>query len=160
MVLEFRQVEVKEADPALLSEVTALINVANTVFSRLFPGERLEPNTIADKHREYNLVTVYEDGLLIATMSTIAVDGGLKVELLAVAPEAQGRQVAKLVLDQAGSIAESLGLPKVWLEAVEIGNLVPYYKKLGFTEDLRRRMPLGYWDSFEEFDLVTLSRPI
>lgn len=158
MELEFRQVLVANADPDLLSRVTRLINIANAPFARIFPGERLEANTISEEYGPYNLITVYENDSLVGTMSNIVVDNGLKIELLAVAPEAQGRQIASTIADQAGSFAVALGLPKIWLEAVEIGNLVPYYKRLGFQEDFRKRMPVGYWDSFEEFDLVTLSR--
>ncbi len=158
--VDFCEIQVADASKELLAAATRIVNEANAAHVRIFPDERLEPDEIEQDYAAYLLVLATKGDRHLASMTAIEKDGGLKVELLAVAPNVQKAGLGKQMLHRAVEIAAAKGLDRVWLEAVDHGRLVAFYRGHGFVEDFRKRMPVGTWASSEAFDLVTLSYPI
>jgi len=159
-MLDFREILVSQAPPDFLDQATDVINRANAARVRIFSGLRLEENMLALEYPNSLLVIGSEAGVAIATMACETSGVALKVELVAVVPEAKGRLIAAKILERADQIAAQRELTSLLIEVVDIGGLIAYYEKLGFVEDSRVTKPQGYWDSSMPFDLVTMSRPM
>lgn len=157
-MLEFSEIPVSIAPAQVLQQATELINQANAVQNRLFPGDRLAPDSIANDYGHWLLVLGFMKGIMVATMTCEMREGDVKIGLLSVAPDHQGHQLGAKMLRRADQIALEKGLPSLILEAVDRGGLVPYYIKHGFKENSREQRPIGSWGAPEPFDLVTLSR--
>ena len=158
-MLQFHLVPVPEASPEVLAQATKIVNLANAAYNRLFPGDRLRPNSIAEEYVQGFLILAHLDANPVGTVTIFIQEDKIKINLLAVSREAKGQQVGANILDFVDKIGREKGLQKLWLEAVDRSNLVQYYLSIGFTEAFRTLMPIGSWGAPETFDLVTMSRP-
>ncbi len=160
MSVEFVRIPIPEASEDLLKKATEIINLANAKYDRIFPGLRMDNYPLERDYIDYQLVLAKSEGEVIGTMTLIESKGGLKIELLAVSPKAHGQGMGSQLLAEASQQAKGQGLNRIWLEALDQGNLVNYYLSQGFQEDFREDKPIGFWNSSEPFVLVTLSRTV
>ena|GEM_PF-3655977 len=153
-------VAIADCDEGTLAEVTSLINRANADRRGPFVGDRLQPDTLGDHYRECELLILRRGSAAIATFAHRAKEAGLWVYILAVDPAHKGQGYGERMLREADRIARDRSLEILVLEAVDVGRLVAYYERLGFSQVSRVRCEKGHWGSTEPFDLVRLSRPV
>jgi GNAT superfamily N-acetyltransferase len=143
-----------------ISELTDLINRANAGKTRIFPGERLGPNSLLAEYSGCRTLILRQNEQPVGTVTTRKEEEGLMVLLLAVDPSATGQALGSILINHAESLAQEMGLSELRLDAVDHGRLVPYYLGEGFREDSRMLLPEGHWGALVPFHLVRMCREI
>ncbi len=145
---------------AQLHSVTDLVIQANRAKPRIFAGDRLNDGDILEDFPDEVIILALAGCDPVACIIVSTLEQSLWLSLLAVAPPFQGKGIGEKTIWQAETVAAERGLAELALDAVEGGNLVPYYLGLGFREESRRTMPIGHWGSSVSFELVKMTRPV
>jgi ribosomal protein S18 acetylase RimI-like enzyme len=94
-----------------------------------------------------------DDDLVVGVLVVRPVAGALHLENVAVAPEAQGRGIGRLLVQRAEEEARELGLPAVELYTnARMTENLELYPRLGYVETGRR--------SEDGFDRVFFTKPV
>jgi GNAT superfamily N-acetyltransferase len=149
---------IASCSPALLAEVTSLVNRANMDRRGVFQGDRLRPDTLVEYYGGREILLLWDTSRPIGVLLLEGREGGLWVFLLAVAPENQGTGLGQLMLEEALRIGRERGFALLVLEAVDSGRLLNFYARFGFEVVARQRCEVGHWNATEPFDLVTMNR--
>jgi GNAT superfamily N-acetyltransferase len=156
--LSFESYTVSTLSLQRAEEIASVINRANYAFPRIFPGDRI---SVEGLFKSYGASTLYLARIGSQAVATFALESQeecLRVYVLAVVPEAQGKRLGEAMLAEADRIAVRLGRHFLELEAIDTGGLIAYYVRIGFHEVSRETKPIGHWRSSVPFDLVTLRR--
>ncbi len=143
-----------------MREMTTLINLASQPHRRIFPGDRLAPGSIEEGYRDCLAICLRDSNdALAACVLTKKSGEATWLFLLTVRDDLQGLGVGSTLVDHAAAVAAEEESALLRLEAVDAGNLVPYYQRLGFVIEQLVLCPVGKWGATEEFRLATLARP-
>jgi len=141
--------------PALV----ALINAAyRPVDWWLFEQLRTDAEELSDvfANPDAQVIVAEIDGSVAGDVVLTLRPGAADIGLVAVAPDAQGRGIATLMIAEAERRARAAGHDALHLHCIRENGLQPYYESLGYAAagEEHGRM----WESLHEFTLVHMRK--
>ena len=145
------------------TEAEAVLDLIRAAFAfmagRIDPPSsmhRLTADAIRQQDRTGEVWVVAEAGRILACMVLTPQPGALYLGKLAVAEEARGRGLSRLMADRAAAQARGLGLPRVELQTrVELAENHAIFRRLGFVETGATAHP-----GFDRPTSLTFARPV
>ena len=130
-------IQLRPAEPADAAAIRDIVRAAYAGWVPVIGREPLPMRADYDKAvREHQFDLAIEKGAIVGLIETMRHDDHLWIENVAVAPEAQGRGIGRLLLDSAERKAIEAGCPELRLltdGAFEAN--VMLYRKHGYTVD-------------------------
>jgi GNAT superfamily N-acetyltransferase len=126
-------VDIRPARPADLPLLPAIELRAGELFRAIGMDEIAEDDP-GDFHPDDLLFVAELDGLVVAYVLVLEVDGALHVEQVSVVPEAAGRRIGAALIDRVADLARQRGSARLTLTTFrDVPWNMPYYQRLGFT---------------------------
>ena len=135
----------RRAGPADATAIRALSRIAYAKWVPLIGREPLPMTADYDRAVAAHMIDLYEiDGRLQGLIETIAADGHLLIENLAVHPDEQGKGLGDLLLKHARDLAQELGYDEIRLytNAAFAANIA-FDATRGLSEYSRQTFPKG-----------------